>query len=134
MKINSGYAEVNDTRLYYELSGEGPTVVLIHGFSIDTRMWDDQMDLLTSHFQVLRYDMRGFGRSALPDERAYGPCVDLFELLAFLKIEKAGVIGLSLGGWVALPRVAAPLSSLPSPAPLSSLPSPPLCPFSGGLQ
>ena len=102
MKKNSGYAEVNGTRLYYELSGDGPTVVLIHGFSIDTRMWDDQMDLLTSHFQVLRYDMRGFGRSALPDERAYDPCVDLFELLTFLKIEKVGVIGLSLGGWVAV--------------------------------
>lgn len=102
MTVETGFAEVNGTRLYYELSGSGPTVVLIHGFSIDTRMWDDQMALLTPHFQVLRYDMRGFGRSELPDEQAYDPCVDLFELLGFLDIPKASIVGLSLGGWVAI--------------------------------
>ena len=102
MSNNEGYAAVNGTRLYYELEGAGPTVVLIHGFSIDTRMWDEQMDLLTSHFQVLRYDMRGFGRSALPDNQPYDPCVDLFELLNFLGIENASIVGLSLGGWVAV--------------------------------
>ena len=102
MTTQSGYANVNDTRLYYELSGSGPTVVLIHGFSIDTRMWDDQMPLLEAHFQVLRYDMRGFGRSALPNEQPYDPCVDLLELMGVLSIERAIVIGLSLGGWVAI--------------------------------
>ena len=68
MTTQSGFANVNGTSLYYELAGSGPTVILIHGFSIDTRMWDDQMEELTSRYQVLRYDMRGFGRSSLPDE------------------------------------------------------------------
>ena len=102
MSTISGFATVNGTRLYYELAGAGPTLVLIHGFSIDTRMWDDQMDMLTPHFQVLRYDMRGFGRSALPDDRPYNPCVDLCELMDSLDIKQAGIMGLSLGGWVAV--------------------------------
>ncbi|MGR8947306.1 MAG: alpha/beta fold hydrolase [Gammaproteobacteria bacterium] len=101
MAPQSGFANVNGTSLYYELSGSGPTVVLIHGFSIDTRMWDEQMDGLTSRYQVLRYDMRGFGRSSLPDEKPYDPCVDLLELLNHLKLDKVSLVGLSLGGWVA---------------------------------
>ena len=102
MTAQSGFANVNGASLYYELAGSGPTVILIHGFSIDTRMWDDQMDELTSHYQVLRYDMRGFGRSSLPDEKPYDPCIDLLELLNFLQIDEASLVGLSLGGWVAV--------------------------------
>ncbi|MEM7465851.1 MAG: alpha/beta hydrolase [Pseudomonadota bacterium] len=98
---DSGFADVNDTRLYYELSGSGPTVVLLHGFALDTRMWDEQMKALASQFQVLRYDMRGFGQSRLPDDKPYDPCVDLLQLLEFLNIDSAAIIGLSLGGWVA---------------------------------
>lgn len=45
MMVESGYAEVNRTRLYYELAGRGPPVVLIHGFTLDTRIWNDQFDV-----------------------------------------------------------------------------------------
>lgn len=65
-------------------------------------MWDDQIDLLNKSFTVLRYDMRGFGKSSLPDGVAYDPCADLSELMALLGIESAVVMGLSLGGWVAI--------------------------------
>ena len=64
MEITSGAAIVNGTNLYYERAGHGRTVVLIHGFSLDCRMWNDQFGLLAEHYHVLRYHLRGFGRSA----------------------------------------------------------------------
>lgn len=96
----SGFAEVNGTRLYYEAAGAGPAVVLVHGGLVDGRLWDDQMGPLSESFRVVRYDMRGFGRSAAPAGQ-FWPTEDLRALLDFLKIEKATIVGLSLGGIVA---------------------------------
>ncbi|HEX8145837.1 MAG TPA: alpha/beta fold hydrolase [Pyrinomonadaceae bacterium] len=95
-----GFAEVNGTRLYYEARGEGPAVVLVHGGLNDSRLWDDQMGPLARRFRVVRYDLRGFGKSAQPSGQ-FWPTEDLRALLDFLKIEKATVVGLSLGGIVA---------------------------------
>ena len=50
-------------RLVYEVSGDGPAVVLIHGFGLDMRMWDPQVAPLAARFRVVRYDCRGFGAS-----------------------------------------------------------------------
>ena len=99
---NKEIIEVNGTRLFYETAGSGEPLILVHGFSVDTRMWDDQFELLAKNYQVIRYDMRGFGQSALPEEKPYDPCVDLLELMKYLGIAKATVVGLSLGGWVAI--------------------------------
>ena len=66
MNVQSGLAEVNDTCLYYEVAGTGPPLVLIHGFTLDTRMWDDQFEAFSKHHRVVRYDLRGYGQSALP--------------------------------------------------------------------
>ncbi|MBV8855570.1 MAG: alpha/beta hydrolase [Acidobacteria bacterium] len=96
----SGFAEVNGTKLYYEASGKGPAVVLVHGGLVDSRLWDDQMGPLSKSFRVVRYDQRGFGKSAAPTGQ-YWPTEDLRALLDYLKIEKATVVGLSLGGIVA---------------------------------
>lgn len=94
------FAEVNGTKLYYEVSGKGPAVVLVHGGLVDSRLWDDQMKPLAQSFRVVRYDLRGFGKSAAPTGQ-FWPTEDLRALLDFLKIEKATVVGLSLGGIVA---------------------------------
>ena len=96
----SGFAEVNGTKLYYEALGRGPAVVLIHGGLVDSRLWDDQMRPLSKHFRVVRYDLRAFGRSAAATE-PFSHLEDLRGLLDFLKIEKATLVGLSLGGIVA---------------------------------
>jgi 3-oxoadipate enol-lactonase len=96
----SGFAEVNGTRLYYEALGKGPAVVLIHGGLNDNRLWDDQMGPLSKSFRVVRFDLRGFGKSPTTTGQ-YWPTEDLRALLDFLKIEKATVVGLSLGGIVA---------------------------------
>jgi 3-oxoadipate enol-lactonase len=98
----SGFADVNGTRLYYELAGSGTPVVFIHGFSLDTRMWDDQFETFAQQFQVLRYDLRGFGKSALPARESYGHEADLKALLTHLGVGQAHIVGLSLGGAIAV--------------------------------
>jgi pimeloyl-ACP methyl ester carboxylesterase len=97
-----GFAAVNGAQLYYEIAGAGPPLVLIHGFTLDTRMWDDQMAALTRRHQVVRYDARGFGRSSLPDGRPYRHTDDLKALLDHLAIGPAVVVGLSMGGGIAI--------------------------------
>ncbi|HEX8138626.1 MAG TPA: alpha/beta fold hydrolase [Pyrinomonadaceae bacterium] len=95
-----GTASVNGTRLAYEIRGEGRTVVLIHGGLVDSRMWDDQFDALAHRYRVIRYDLRGFGKSAFPTG-PYSHVEDLYALLKFLKVERASLVGLSLGGMIA---------------------------------
>lgn len=99
----SGTAEVNGTRLYYEVAGSGEPLVLVHAFTLDTRMWDDQFEVLARDFRVIRYDARGFGKSALPvPGQAYSNADDLAALLDKLDARKAHVVGLSMGGRFAL--------------------------------
>ncbi len=99
----SGYAEINGTRLYYETAGAGHPLVLIHGYTLDSRMWDDQFDTLSQKYRVIRYDLRGFGKSACPSPgQKYCHTEDLKALLGYLKISKAYVLGLSMGGGIAV--------------------------------
>jgi 3-oxoadipate enol-lactonase len=95
-----GLAAVNGTQLSYEMKGLGRTVVLIHGGLVDSRMWDDQFKDFAGRYRVIRYDLRGFGKSAFPDG-PYSHVEDLHALLKFLKVEKAALVGLSLGGMIA---------------------------------
>ena len=97
-KIDSGYAEVNGTKLYYEMAGSGEAIILIHGSFGDRRFWDLQFAFLSKEHKVLRYDVRGFGRSALPKaEEIYKDADDLNALMNFLGISKAHLCGLSMG-------------------------------------
>lgn len=99
--VRSGIAEVNGTKLYYEVTGKGPAVVLIHSGGFDRRIWDDQVPVLADKYTVIRYDVRGYGRSATPT-KPYSDDEDLFQLLTFLKVPKAHLIGLSMGGRIAI--------------------------------
>ncbi|MFN8492563.1 MAG: alpha/beta hydrolase [Caldilineaceae bacterium] len=98
--VSTGIAEVNGTKLYYEMKGAGEPVVLIHGFSLDNRMWDDQFEHLSANYKVIRYDGRGHGQSA-PITGPFKPEEDLRALLDFLKIDQVHIVGHSLGGAVA---------------------------------
>jgi pimeloyl-ACP methyl ester carboxylesterase len=102
MKAKSETVAVNGTRLYYELEGSGPVVTLLHGFSLDYRMWDGQLDTFAREFRVLRYDLRGFGRSGGAGPEPYAPADDLRALLDHLDIESTAVVGLSMGGGFAI--------------------------------
>ncbi len=100
--MRTGVATVNNTQLYFEEAGAGPAVVLIHGFTLDTRMWDDQFAAMAERYRVIRYDMRGFGKSAVPAGETYSHVADLRALLDYLHVERATLVGLSKGGGVAL--------------------------------
>jgi pimeloyl-ACP methyl ester carboxylesterase len=96
-----GFAPVGGTRLFYEAKGTGPAVVLIHGGQLDCRMWDDQFTVLSKQFRVIRYDVRGYGGSLRP-ELPYSDAEDLAGLLDYLKLNKVHIVGLSLGGRIAI--------------------------------
>jgi 3-oxoadipate enol-lactonase len=99
--VRYGYAPTPGGKLYYETAGEGPAVVLIHGGQMDRRMWDAQFKRLTQDFRVIRYDVRGYGKS--PEaRRPYSSHDDLRALLAYLGADRAHLVGLSLGGRIAL--------------------------------
>ncbi len=102
MRSKQGFADVNGTRLAYEIAGDGPPVVLIHGFSLDSRMWDDQFAALAARHRVVRYDARGFGTSAPFGDTPYTHADDLAALLDHLGISRAAIIGLSMGGGIAV--------------------------------
>src|ERR1700694_2497969 len=95
------FVETNGTRLYYEMMGEGHPLVLIHGGYMDRRMWDDQFAVFAQHYRVIRYDVRGFGKTGLPPV-PYTDRQDLFNLLAFLGVDATYIVALSLGGEIAI--------------------------------
>jgi 3-oxoadipate enol-lactonase len=100
---------INDTTLDYTETGpaDGPPVVLIHGFPFSQEMWAPQIGVLSQQFRVITYDVRGHGKSP-PGDGQYTLeffVDDLIGLLDHLKIDRAIVCGLSMGGYIALRAV-----------------------------
>jgi 3-oxoadipate enol-lactonase len=94
----------NDIQINYELTGQenAPMVMLSHSLASSMVMWNPQLDSLESHFQVLRYDMRGHGDSDAPDG-AYTLellAEDAVALLDALGIDSVHFVGLSIGGMI----------------------------------
>lgn len=92
---------LNGTTFAYEIAGSGPVVVFVHAGIADQRMWATQVEPFAQHFQVVRYDMRGFGQTPIV-AGSYAHYQDLRGLLTHLGIEQAIVVGCSKGGAVAL--------------------------------
>jgi pimeloyl-ACP methyl ester carboxylesterase len=102
VEIETGFIDLDDTRLYYEVVGQGEPIVLIHGRFGDRRHWDAQFEALAGNYRVLRYDVRGFGRSSMPAEGvAFCHHDDLVELLKRLGLASAHVVGFSMGSEIA---------------------------------
>lgn len=95
--VESGFAEVNGAKLYYEVAGSGHPLVLCHAGIADNRMWDDQFSLFAERYRVIRYDLRGFGQSNL-SPGPFSWSEDLYGLLTHLGVAKAYLIGCSMGG------------------------------------
>ena len=93
--------QLSDGYLAFETHGEGIPLIFIHGFSFDMRTWDAQVDQLSRHFCVIRYDLRGFGKSSLP-AGPYSHVKDLLALIDYLSLPSPVLVGLSLGANVAL--------------------------------
>jgi len=98
--VEAGYAEVDGGSLYYETSGEGPALVLIHAGFLDSRMWDTQFQLFSENYKVIRYDVRGFGRSDVARTK-FSDYEDLRQLLDHLRVKTASLVGVSNGGRIA---------------------------------
>ena len=95
-----------DVSLYYEDAGDGPPVLLSHGFSATSRMWADQAVAFADAHQVISWDMRGHGQTKGPEAQA-GYCEaetveDMAAILDACSIDRAVIGGLSLGGYMSL--------------------------------
>lgn len=101
MAAQTGFAEVNGARLYYEVAGEGQPFVMIHAGIADNTMWDGQFEHFAKTYKAVRYDMRGYGKSE-PVAADYQRHEDLRALLDYLNIDHAIVMGCSMGGGAAM--------------------------------
>jgi len=101
MPTSGATVQVNGAEIYYELAGDGPPVVLLHAGIADSRMWDLQFDAFAASHTVLRYDQRGYGRTA-PVPGAFSPREDLRVLLKALGIARPALVGCSKGSRTAL--------------------------------
>ncbi len=92
--------------IHYEVHGEGPAMLLSHGYSATSQMWRGQIEPLSSAFKVIVWDMRGHGQSDYPaDDSAYSEAAtvgDMKALLDAVGASKAIIGGLSLGGYMSL--------------------------------
>lgn len=95
---------VNDIELAYERRGNGTPLVLLHGYPLDHHLWDQLVPLLEDSFDVIVPDLRGFGESTVGDSvyTMDDYADDVAGLLDYLNIQKAAIVGHSMGGYVAL--------------------------------
>jgi pimeloyl-ACP methyl ester carboxylesterase len=87
--------------LYAEVAGEGPEIVLLHAGVCDSRMWNPQWETFTRSHRVLRFDFRGYGRSPL-EPGPFASARDVIELMDREGFQRGALVGVSLGGRVAL--------------------------------
>lgn len=101
-KSRSGTAQVGAVRLYYEVAGEGRPFVMIHAGVADSRQWNNEFAHFSKSYRVLRYDLRGYGRSE-PVEGEFRHMDDLVTLLDHVGMyEPLVLMGCSMGGGLAM--------------------------------
>ncbi len=101
MKQTQAYLEVGSHRLLIRRFGNGHPLLLLHGHSLDGRMWGPQLETLGPHFNLIIPDLLGYGGSSKPN-LPFNHAEILLQMLAQLEVEQAHVMGLSLGGNIAL--------------------------------
>ena len=95
--------KVNDIEIYYEVHGQGDPLILIMGLRRNVEWWYSQIPTLSKHFKLLAFDNRGAGLSDKPktDYSIHLFADDTAELMQFLNIKRAHVLGISMGGYIA---------------------------------
>jgi 3-oxoadipate enol-lactonase len=95
---------VNGIQIAYDRRGDGPPLVLLHGYPLDHHLWDEVVPLLADTFDVILPDLRGFGESTTFDSpyTMDDYASDVADLLDQLEIQKTAIVGHSMGGYVAL--------------------------------
>ena len=101
METRNGYLNLDGERTFYEIRGAGPPMILIHGGLLDRRLWRWQAGFFAAHYTVISYDVRGHGKSDIPLE-PYAQHDDLRRLLDYMRVPAAILVGLSMGGAIAI--------------------------------
>jgi len=99
-----GIAPINDIQVYYEIHGDGPPLILLHGGLGNAGYWDKQIPVLSKKYKVIAMDSRGHGRSTF-SEKPIGYALmasDVVALMDYLSIKKAHILGWSDGGIIGL--------------------------------
>ena len=105
--IKQGRINVGNGSLYYEEAGQGEPIIFVHGHSLDHRMWDEQFSVFAKKYHVIRYDLRGYGiSSSQTEDYQFMHAEDLITLMDSLRIPKAHIVGLSLGGFITADMLA----------------------------
>lgn len=104
MSATTGFIEHDGARLHWDSAGTGPSLVLLHAGIADRRMWDPQVAAFGGTHRVIRYDLRGFGETAVP-AAAFAHTDDLRAVLRALDAAPAVLVGCSFGARVAIDAV-----------------------------
>jgi pimeloyl-ACP methyl ester carboxylesterase len=99
--VNTDQLIVDGGALHYEVAGQGDPLVLLHAGIAGAGMWDEQWAPLSQHYQLIRYDRPGFGNAPLVNDH-FSDRRQLAQLLDHLGVERAHVLGCSIGGEIAL--------------------------------
>jgi 3-oxoadipate enol-lactonase len=96
--------EINGINIHYHDEGKGMPVIFIHAFALNQTMWKDQVAALKNQYRSITLDLRGFGHSDVVDEPSLmnQMASDIHELMKALAIDQAVLVGLSMGGYIAL--------------------------------
>jgi len=100
------YAVSNSTRLYVESTGNGTPILFIHEFAGDLRNWAPQVHYLSPHYRCITFNARGYPPSDVPEDleqyNQMQAVEDIVNVLQHCEVERAHIIGLSMGGYAAL--------------------------------
>jgi pimeloyl-ACP methyl ester carboxylesterase len=102
LPMTTSFVESGGVRLAYDVTGDGPPLVLLHAGIVDRRMWDELLPLLRDAVTIIRYDARGFGESARPPDGEFARWDDLFAVMDGAGVERAHLVGVSQGAETAL--------------------------------
>lgn len=102
LQTKSGFVNTGSAQLYYETAGNGVPFVMIHAGVADSRQWNNEFGFFARNYQVVRYDMRGYGKSE-PVDGEFNHMDDLVSVLNALGLdERVVIMGCSMGGGLAM--------------------------------
>ena len=102
LQTKSGFVNIDNAQLYYETAGNGVPFVMIHAGVADSRQWNNEFAFFARHYQVLRFDMRGYGKSE-PADGEFSHMNDLVSVLTSLELHEPFIMmGCSMGGGLAM--------------------------------
>ena len=101
-RSETGFVEFPGSRIYYEVDGDGPALTFIHACVAHLRMWDEQVEHFKDRYTVVRFDLRGFGKSTTDTDVPYSNRDDLRRVLDHVDVDRTHLVGNSCGGSTAV--------------------------------